>query len=165
MWYLSNGVLCSHHMTKNTLVHICNTHNGVSCIQFCLHSGLHQVDNLVQVDDLIAITIILPFLMCHRNVQLGDAVSATVGSRVVVQTVESRATRGGRQVAWMHTTWGHFMMEHLQIKCAQWVTLHHRKQREIFVNFLLTCPFWLKDRCLLDEQLTIFQLHDRCQTL
>ena len=48
---------------------------------------------------LIAITIILPFLMCHRNVQLGDAVSATVGSRVVAQTVESSATRGGRQVA------------------------------------------------------------------
>ena len=48
---------------------------------------------------LIAITIILPFLMCHCNVQLGDAVSATVGSRVVVQTVESSVSSGWRQVA------------------------------------------------------------------
>ena len=94
---------------------------------------------------LIAITIILPFLMCRRNVQMGDAVSATVGSHVVAQTVELCATRGGRQFAWMHTTRGHFMMEQLQVKCAQWVTVHHRKQREVFVgfcNFLLTCPFW-----------------------
>ena len=69
MWYLSNEVLCSHHMTRSTVVHIRNTHNDACCIQFCIHSGLHQVDNLVHCccRILIAITITLPFLMCHRK--------------------------------------------------------------------------------------------------
>ena len=47
---LSIGVLCSHHMARYTLVNIYNTHNDACCIQFCIHSGLHQVDNLVQVE-------------------------------------------------------------------------------------------------------------------
>ena len=43
MWYLSSGVLCSHNMTRNTLVHNCNTLNDTCCIQFRIHSRIHQV--------------------------------------------------------------------------------------------------------------------------
>ena len=118
MWYLSSGVLCSHHMTRNTLVHICNTLNDPCCIQFCIHNRFHQVYRQLGAGGrLIAITVILPFLMCHRYLQLGDAICTTVGSRLATQ-LWTLATRGGRRVAWLHATWGHFMMEHLQMKCA-----------------------------------------------
>ena len=110
MWYLNNVVLCSHYMSRNTLVHICNTHNDACTLHPILHTQwIASGRQLSAGRRLIAITIILPFLVYHRNVQLGDAVSATVGSRVIAQTVESSATRG----AWMHTTWGHFLIEQL----------------------------------------------------
>ena len=86
MWYLSSGVLCSHHMTRNTLVHICHTLNDTCCIQFRIHSRFHQVYRQLGAGGrLIAITVILPFLMCHRNLQLGDAICTTVGSRLATQ--------------------------------------------------------------------------------
>ena len=122
MWYLSNGVLCSHH------------------------------------------------LMCHRNLQLWDAFWVTVGRHVTVQTVDASATRGGKQIAWLHTSRGHFLIEQMHMKCAQWVcTVHHRKQRELFVGFcnlILTCLFWWEGRYryLFEEELTRFQFHElfRC---
>ena len=88
MWYLTIGVLCSHHMTRNTLVHICNTLNDSCCIQFRIHSRFHQVyRELGAGGRLIAITLILPFSMCH--LQLRDAICTTVGSRLATQTVDS----------------------------------------------------------------------------
>ena len=61
---------------------------------------------------LIAITIILPFLMCHRNVHLGNAVCATVGSCVVAQTGVERYQRWEASCTnAVYTTWGHFMVE------------------------------------------------------
>ena len=90
MWYLSSGVLCSHHMTSNTLVHICNTLNDTCCIQFRIHSRFHQVYRQLGAGGrLIAITVILPFFRCHRYLQLGDAICTTVGSRLATQTVDS----------------------------------------------------------------------------
>ena len=80
MWYLSSGVLCSHNTTRNTLVHICNTLNDMCCIQSRIHSKFHQVYRQFGAGErLIAITVILPFLMCHRYLQLGDAICTTVG--------------------------------------------------------------------------------------
>ena len=77
-------------MARNTLVHIFNTLNDTCCIQFCIHSGFHQVyTQLGAGRRLIAITVILPFLMCHRYLQLGDDICTTVGSRLVTQTVDS----------------------------------------------------------------------------
>ena len=94
MWYLSSGVLCSHHMTSNTLLHICNTLNDTCCIQFRIHSSFHQVNGQLGAGGrLIAITVILPFLMCHCYLQLGDAICTTVGSRLATQTVDSAAKR------------------------------------------------------------------------
>ena len=62
MWYLGSGVLRSHHMTRNTLVHICNTLNDTCCIQFRIHSRFHQVYRQIGAGGrLIAITFILPF--------------------------------------------------------------------------------------------------------
>ena len=90
MWYLISGVLCSHLMTRNTLVHICNTLNDTCCIQFSIHSRFHQVyTQLGAGGRSIAITVILPFLMCHRYLRLGDAICTTVGSRLATQTVDS----------------------------------------------------------------------------
>ena len=90
MWYLSSGVLCSQHMTRNTLVHICNTLNDMCCIQFRIHSRFHQeYIKLGAGGRLIAITIILLFLMCHRYLLLGDAICTTVGSHLATQTVDS----------------------------------------------------------------------------
>ena len=51
---------------------------------------------------LIAITVILPFLMCHRYHQLGDAICTTVGSLLVTQTVDSVLPEvGGKLHAYM----------------------------------------------------------------
>ena len=62
MWYLSSGVLCSHRMIRNALVHICNTLNDTCCIQFRIYSRFHQVYRQLGAGGrLIAITIILPF--------------------------------------------------------------------------------------------------------
>ena len=89
MWYLSSGVLYSHHMTRTTLVHICNTLNDTCCIQFHIRSRFHQVYRQLGAGGrLITITVILPFLMCHRYLQLGDAICTTVGSRLATQTVD-----------------------------------------------------------------------------
>ena len=90
MWYLCRGVLCIHDMTKNTLVHICNTLNGTCCIEFRIHSRFHQVYRQFGAGGrLIAITIILHFLMCHRYLQLGDIICTTVGSCLATHTVDS----------------------------------------------------------------------------
>ena len=105
MWYLSSGILCSHHMTRNTLVHICNTLNDTCCIQFCIHSRFHQVyTQLGAGGRLIAITVILAFLMCHHYLQLGDAICTTVGSRLVTQTVDSALPEvGGKITRYLRT--------------------------------------------------------------
>ena len=96
MWYLSSWVLCSHLMTSKTLAHICNTLNDTCCIQFRIHSRFHQVYRQLGVGGrLIAITVILPFLMCHRYLQLGDAICTTVGSRLATQTVVSALPKVG----------------------------------------------------------------------
>ena len=88
MWYLSSGVLCSQHMTRNILVHICNTLNDTCCIQFRIHSRFHQVYRQFGAGGrLMAISVILPFLMSHRYLQLGDTICTTVGSRLATQTV------------------------------------------------------------------------------
>ena len=119
MWYLSSGVLCSHHMTTNTLVHICNTLNYTCCIQFRIHSRFHQVYRQLGAGGrLIAITVILPFLMCHRYLQLRDAICTTVESRLATQLWTQRYQRWEASCIWLHATWGHFLMEHLQMKCA-----------------------------------------------
>ena len=90
MWYLGSGVLCNHHMTRNNLVHIYNTLNDSCCIQFRIHSRFHQVYRQLGAGGrLIAITVILPFLMCHRYLQLGNAICTTVWSRLATQTVDS----------------------------------------------------------------------------
>ena len=77
-------------MTRNTLVHICNTLDDSCCIQFRKNSGFHQVYRQLGAGGrLIAITVILPFLMYHRHLRLGDAICTTVGSRLATQTVDS----------------------------------------------------------------------------
>ena len=88
MWYLSSGVLCNHLMTRNT--HICNTLNDRWCIQFRILSRFHQVYRQLGAGGrLIAITVILPFLMCHHHLQLEDTICTTVGSRLATQTLDS----------------------------------------------------------------------------
>ena len=90
MWYLSSGVLCSRLMTRNTLVHICNTLNDTCCIQFSTHSRFQQAYRQLGAGGRsIAITVILPFLMCHRYLRLWNAICTTVGSRLATQTVDS----------------------------------------------------------------------------
>ena len=94
MWYLSSGVICSHHMTRNTLVHICNTLNDTCCIQCRIHSRFHQVYRQLGAGGrLIAITVILPFLMCHRYLQLRDTICTTVESRLATQLWTQRYQR------------------------------------------------------------------------
>ena len=119
--YLNSGVNCSHHMTRSTLFHICNTLNDMCCIQLRIHSRFHQVYRQLGAGGrLIAITVILPFLMCHRYLQLGDAICATVRWYLVLSHTICglSATRGGGQVAWLHATLWHILMEHLQMKCT-----------------------------------------------
>ena len=150
MWFLSNRVLCSHHMTTNILVHICNTHN-ICRIQLCICSGLQQVDGLVPLPSLC-------FLRCNLNLLLEDAVCVIDGS--AVSSTNCRL-QWWRRAAWLHTTCtrAHFLRQQLQMKCTQRVTA--LSIIGAFYNFLLTGPFWWEDRCLLEEQ-TIFHLHDRC---
>ena len=69
---------------------ICNTLNDTCCIQFRIHSRFHQLYRQLGAGGrLIAITVISPFLMCHRYLQLGDAICTTVGSHLATQTVDS----------------------------------------------------------------------------
>ena len=117
MWYLSSGVLCSHHKTRNTLVLICNTLND-TCIQFHIHSRFHQVYRQPGAGGrLIAITIILPFLLCHRYLQLEDAICTPVGSRLPHKLWTQRYQRWEASCM-IRAAWGHFLMEHRQEKCA-----------------------------------------------
>ena len=170
MWYLSSGVLCSHHMTSNTPVHICNTLNDTCCIQFHMHSRFHQVyKQLGAGGRWIAITVILPFLMCHRYLQLEDAICTTVGSCLATQLRTQRYQMW--EASCMITRYLRTLSDGTppdEMCPISHCTVCPRKQWGHFVgfcNFLLTCPFWWEDRCLLEEELTRFQLRDRCQTL
>ena len=99
MWYLSSGVLCSHYMTRNTLVYICHTLNSSCCIQFRIHSRFHQgYRQLGAGGGLIAITVILSFLVCHRYLQLGYAICTTVRSCLATQTVDSALPEVGSKL-------------------------------------------------------------------
>ena len=99
MWCLSSGVLCSHHMTRDTLVHICNTLNDTCCIQFRIHSRFHQVYRQLGAGGrLIAITVILPFSMCYRHLQLIDAICTTFGLHLATQNVDSALPEVGGKV-------------------------------------------------------------------
>ena len=131
MWYLSSGVLCSHHMTRNILVHICNNLNDTCCIQFCIHSRFHQVYRQLGAGGrLIAITVILPFLMRHRYYQLGDAICTTVGSRLATQTVDSALLEVGGKLHdytlpedtfwWSTCRWS---VSHKSLCCLPWKAL------------------------------------------
>ena len=170
MCYLSSGVLCSHHMTRNTLVHICNTLNDMCCIQFCLHIRFHQVYRQLGAGGrLIAITVILPFLMCHRHVQLGDAICTTVGWRLATKNWTQRCQKWETScmiIRYLRTLSDGTPAD--EVWPISHCTLCHRKKWGLFVgffNFLLTRPFWWEEKCLLEEELTRFQLRDRCQTL
>ena len=119
MWYLSSGVLCSHHMTRNTLVHICNNLNDTCCIQFRIHSRFHQVYRQLGAGGrLMAITVILPFLDAPSLLSAGRCHLYHCWIALNHTNCGLSATRCGRQVTWLHATWGHILMEHLQMKCV-----------------------------------------------
>ena len=138
MWYLSIGVLCSHHTTRNTLVHICNTLNDTCCIQFRIHSRFHQVYRQLGAGGrLIAITVILPFLMCHRYHQLGDAIFTTVGSLLVTQTVDSVLPEVGGK---LHDYMLHEDMLSDEVCPIIHCTVCHRKQWGFLLDSAIS--FW-----------------------
>ena len=143
MWYLSSGVFCSDHVTRNTLVHICNTLNDTCCIQFRIHSRFHQVYRQLGAGGrLIAVTVNC-LSWCAKAIFSWKMPSVPLLDHAYPHNCGLSATRGGRQVAWLHATWGHFLMEHLQMKCAPQVTVLSAIESNVgFCNFLLTCPFW-----------------------
>ena len=136
-------------MARNTLDHICSTLNDTCCIQFSIHSRFHQVYRQLGAGGRsIAITIILPFLMCHRYLRLRNVICTTVGSRLATQTMESALPEVGGKLHdyTLHedTFWWNTCRWSMPISHC---TVCHRKQWGLFcwiLQFLSDLPLLMR---------------------